>query len=266
MAQLTDGTDSRLIFLFWGKPKVGKTVLASQFPNLTFVDLDDSLGSVRALRKNQGLDFNFTTFDLKESETTDEDFLKLCGKNFGRMGQWLKTAKLVSALSRTLTKDETLVVDNLSRIGESILKYIRTTAGRDQLQIQDWMTFTNQIQIFLESLKECHANVVLVGHEEYHKDEASGEIEKLILMPTKMRHRVPSVVTDYLYMKTDVKGPQNKREVVRKIQSMPDPMTAVGSRSLIPNIDNPTFEKLRPYIESALGRTLPPSTWTPKGA
>lgn len=263
MAQLTDGTDSRLILLFWGKPKVGKTILASQFPNLTFVDLDDSLGSVRAMKKQQGGDFDFRVFDIKESETTDPEFLKLTGNAFGKQSQWMKTVTLLGKLSRTMGQDETLVIDNISRIGEAILNYIKQTVKREQLQIQDWMTFVNQVQMMLDHLKRCECNVILIGHEEYQKDEGTGELEKLILMPTKMRYRVPSVVTDYLYMKTDVQGAKNNRKVIRKLQSMPDQMTATGSRSLIPDIDNPTFEKLKPFIESALGRELPPATWTP---
>lgn len=267
MAQLTDGIDSRLILFFWGKPKVGKTVLASQFPNITFLDMDDSLGSVRAMRKQQEKDFSFRVFDIKEGESTDEEMKKLIGATFMKQTAWRKFEKLTKYLSDKMTIDETLVIDNTSRMGEALIHHIKTSpGGYDPMQIQNWMDFTGKVANWLEDLKKCRCNVVLIGHEEYLKDDVSGELERMILMPTKMRHRLPSVVTDYLYMKTEVKGPSNKREVKRKLQSMPDQNTATGSRALIPDIENPTYEKIKPYMESALGRNLPDPTWTPTGS
>lgn len=259
---MSEGTDSRMIILIFGKPKVGKTVLATQFPNLTFIDLDDSLGSVRALKKAEGLNFDFRVFDIKDKQTEDLEFLELCGKSFGKMNQWRKTKKLIESLE--MSKDETVVIDNLSRLGEALIADIRQVTGQEQLRIQDWMTFTNEIQQFLDTIRKFPCNVIMIAHEDVTKDKLTGELEKMILMPTKIRHRVPSVVTDFFYMKTDVTGPKNARKVVRKLQAIPDPSVATGSRALIPDMDNPSFDKMKSYIETMLGRELPESTWTPK--
>ena len=78
-----------------------------------------------------------------------------------------------------------------------------------------------------------------------------------------MRQRIPSVVSDFLNMKIAVTGPANKRVVTRVLQSTPDLLTATGSRALIPDIKNPTYEQIKPYLETALGRELPEPTWTP---
>jgi hypothetical protein len=42
------------------------------------------------------------------------------------------------------------------------------------------------------------------------------------------------------------------------------PSNPVGTRSAIPNLDNPTFEKMKPYLEGYVGRELGAPTWTPK--
>jgi hypothetical protein len=95
------------------------------------------------------------------------------------------------------------------------------------------------------------------------KDEATGALQRLILIPTKMRYAVPAIVTDYLYMKTEFRGGGNNRKAIRTLQSVPDPVTNTGSYALIPDIQYPTYAKLRPFFETAYGRKFPEPTWTP---
>ncbi len=64
-------------------------------------------------------------------------------------------------------------------------------------------------------------------------------------------------------MTTEVTGGKRNREVKRVIQAVPDPSNATGSRCLIPNIENPTYAKMKPYIEAYLGKKLGEPTWTP---
>jgi hypothetical protein len=83
-------------------------------------------------------------------------------------------------------------------------------------------------------------------------------------IPTRVKERIPSKCSDYLYMTTEVTGGKQSRKVCRLIQAVPDPSNPTGSRCLIPNIENPTYAKMKPYIEAYLGRKLGEPTWTPK--
>lgn len=263
MAKLSEHVSDKAVMLVWGPPKVGKTVLASQFPNPFFVDLDDGISSVKSMRANLGLSFDFDVISIDENPTEDEDFAKLCGPSFKTQHPWVKTKKITEVLSRKMPPNGTFILDNLSRVNEWIIDNIQTQAKRRQLQIQDWGVFVDEIGIFLSSIKKFRCNVVILAHEEYKEEPLSGQLLKFILMATKARYRIPAVVSDYLYMHNEISGGQRKRMVQRVLQSMPDPYTNTGSRALIPNITNPTYEKIRPYLQKALNRDPGEPTWTP---
>lgn len=263
MGKLSEHISDKSVMLFWGPPKVGKTVLASQFPQPFFVDLDDGISSVKAMRAALGLTFDFDVVSIDSNPTEDEDYIKLCGKAFASQSAWTKTKKLINVLSRKLPPSATLVIDNLSRINEYIIGEIQDRANRRQLQIQDWGVFVDEVGLMLTDIKKCKCNVIIIAHEEYQKDALTEELHKYILISTRARYRIPSAVTDYLYMKNDISGPNTKRVINRVLQSMPDPVTNTGSRALIPNIVNPTYKKLRPFLKSALNRDPGEPTWTP---
>ena len=265
MGKLSTHETKRYIICFWGKGNLGKTVLASQFPSPFFVDLDDGISSVVALMKEQEQSFDFDVIPIDEAETTDEDFIKLCGPTFAKQDAWQKTKKLVELLARRMPKDSTLVVDNLSRLSEFLVAHImRSPGGNKPMQIQNWMTFTDETREFLDSLRgNTKCNVILVGHERKEENSKTKEIERTLWMPSSMRERIPTIVGEFLRMKIEVRGSKNARRVVRLLQSTPDPETPTGSRALIPDIENPTYEKIKPYLEKALNMELPPATWTP---
>ena len=266
MARLKNDTNSKFVLLLWGPALSGKSVLASQFPNPFFVDLDGQLGSVRALASKSEEDVDFPTILLDEAETEDEDFISYCGKTFAKQNAWKKVKKLVEVLSQKLSQDDTLVLDNLSRASEYLLTEIKSRTGHNPLQIQDWGLFVEEMRILVDYLHSRYTkcNTILIGHEQSYKDDMSGRLMKKVLMPTSIGERLPSKVSDFLYLNVQPTGSSKQREAVRSIQSVPDPSNPVGSRSLIPNIQNPTYSDLRPYLESYLGRKLGDPTWTPK--
>ena len=264
--KMTEQTDNSASLLLWGPPFSGKSVLASQFPNPHFVSLDPhTLTSVRGLKARYALNFDVNIIDINMGETTDEDFKALCG-SYGKEHAWQKTLRLVEAWSRTLTPNDTLVLDNITRCSEYILSWIRKTVGRAQLQIQDWGVFVTQMEALVECLNhpERKCNVVIIGHEEPHKDELTNEIRRYLLMPTKARYRIPSTITDYLYMYTVLKVVGGKRVPIRMLKSLPTHDAQTGSRSLIPDTEYPTYAKMKPFLDASLGRTLPEPNWTPK--
>jgi len=247
----------RFVAILYGKPKCGKTVLASQFPNPFFINLDP-LGYASLSVVPEGADFEVV--DISEEPTTDPVFVKWCGQGFVRQQAWLKTRKLTEEAVKRLGPDDTLVVDNLSRLAEYLVAHIEKKTGRRPLQVQDWNWFVMYLREFIEVVTtggKC--NVILVAHEQVHKDELDGAMERTIYMPTGMRWRAPSVVGEFWYLKAEPRG----KEVRRVLQCVPDRKTPCGSRCWMPDIEEPTYEKMKPYLEKGLGRQLPPPTWTP---
>ena len=200
MGKLSDSTDENIVHLIWGPPKAGKTVLASQYPKPFFVCLESGLMSVRGMMKKAGSNADFDVIMIDEAETTDEDFITMTSKLDAKKDAWTKTKAIMKAACEKLPADRTIVFDNLSRASEYLLSHIRKLVGREKLEIQDWMTFTNEMMKLLEPMKLAKASIVLIAHEQYDKDDVTGDIVKSILMPSKTKHRIPSIVSDFFYL------------------------------------------------------------------
>ena len=266
MAKMSTQTTDTCCIMLWGPAFGGKSVLASQFPNPHFVSLDPhTLLSVRGLKARYKLDFDVNIIDLNEDVTEDQDFIDATSAIIAKQMAWEKTLHLCEFWIRTLPQNATLVLDNITRGSEYLLGWIRKSAGRVQLQVQDWGVFVNQIEdlmkVITHSTRKC--NVVVIAHEEVAKDPMTDQTQRYLLMPTKARYRIPSLTTDYLYMYTESKIINAQRVPVRMLKSQPTADAQVGSRILVPNIEFPTYEKIKPYLDAALGRELPPPNWTP---
>lgn len=265
MGSFNELASDKPVILLWGPPMTGKSVLASQFPKPTFINLDKNLNSIKALRAKYGLSFDFRVFTIDDSPTEDPEFASLCGANFGKLLAWEKIKKIVEVLARKMEADETLVIDSLTRAGEYLVKYVMKITGHKPLQIQDWGTFVDEINMFMETVKTaaCKPTVVIIGHDRFDKAEGTGDWRRTLLIPSSAKDRIPSLATESLYMKIDVRGSVNNRKVKRILQSVPDPVTTSGSRSLMPDIEFPTYTKMRPYLEAGTGRSLGEPLWTP---
>jgi len=268
VAKHSELDNTRFFIILMGNPLSGKSILASQFPSCWFVDLDFKLNSITAIREQQGLDFDFDVTQINEEETTDEDFVKLVGKTFASSTGWRKVKKLATALCRKMPKDSTLVIDGLSRAGEMLKYHLEKTTGHKPLQIQDWGVFFDEMKEFCDRLTSPQTvpNVILIAHDEIIEDKVTGAIRRQLLVSGRSAARLPSLADEFWYLTQKskrVKG--GDIESTRTLQVFADSQTGTGSRSWMPNIVNPTYKKLKPYLEKSVGRTLPDPTWTPKG-
>ncbi len=178
MARLKTAKQDKAVILLFGPAMSGKTVLASQFPIPTFIDLDGQTGSVRALANKYNLDVDFPVIPVDESPSEDEDFLALCGPRFAKMDAWTKTKQLVAKLATKLKDDETLVFDNLSRASEYLLAHIKEKTKHDPMQLQDWGIYVNEMTSLIDYMhsKFTKCNCIIIGHETVNKDEMSGRL------------------------------------------------------------------------------------------
>jgi len=248
----------KFVAILYGKPKTGKTVLASQFPMPWFIDLEKGLASVGAVQKIKGLDFDFDVTIIDNDKTEDEDFIKLCGSTFARQDAWTKLKKLSVALVDKMPVGSTLIVDSITKAGECLLEHIKKVTNRSQLQIQDWGTFAEEMQFWFNGLFGGKCNVIVIAHEQIIKDELTGAIERTLLLPGKSAGRLPTIVDEFWYLEKVLRG----KNVVRVLKSDGDRITAAGSRCWMPDIEEPSFAKMKPYLEQGVGMELPEPTWT----
>ena len=264
MATLSSLKNNRFFIILMGKPLAGKSVLASQFPKPWFIDLDFGLSSVTAIKNKLGLDFDFDVTQINEEETVDEDFVKLAGKAFAKQDGWRKVKKLTSILMRKMPQDSTLIIDGLSRLGEMLERHITSLTGHS-MQIQDWGTFLKEMCELCDDLNSPYAvpNVILVAHEGVIKDELTGAIERTLFVAGKSAQRLPSLCSEFWRLTQEAVRQKGTIKSIRTLQVAADRMTNTGSRSWMPSIENPTYEKIKPYLENTVGRKLPAPTWTP---
>ena len=257
------GQVRRLVILLYGKPMVGKTLLASQFPQPHFIELDGKMGSVLTAYSRAKKKFSLTTFEIDDAPTTDPDFIALCGESFAKQNAWLKTKKLTEMLLKTLPQDATLIVDSITKLSKVLMDFISRTTGHKPLQLQDYNMFTIYLQEYIDmlrgSLGKC--NVILIGHEDIIKDETTGAIERVLYIPTKARYSLPAMADEYWRLVVKPKVVGGKAQNVRYLQTTPDRITASGSSIWLPDIEEPTYGKIRPYLEKGLGRKFPEPNW-----
>jgi len=267
MTTLSSLKNNRLFIILMGKPLTGKSVLASQFPSPWFIDLDFQLGSINTIRNRMKLDFDFDVTQISEEPTEDKDFIDLVGKAFARQSGWRKVKRLSEVLSRKMPQDSTLVLDGLSKSGEMLHTHLRQLTKHTPLQIQDWGTFLEEMTSLCDIFASPNAkpNVILIAHENIIKNEVTGAIERILYVAGKSAYRLPSLCNEFWYLTQStkvLKGGVTKS--IRTLQTHGDRMMNAGSRSWMSDIENPTYAKIKPYLEDTVGRQLPAPTWTPE--
>lgn len=261
MGDLNGYTSAHTMLFIWGRGKVGKTILASQFPNPVFICCkEDGLKSVRSMKSLYRLDFNFDRFLIEETETTDPDFVKLCTSAFTKMHGWVKIKKLVERLCKGLPADSFIILDHYTNLCDMLIHHIETKNGTS-MRIQDWGEFIDEMTTLLDYMKSSatKCSSIVLFHDEHIKDDISGKVFRNVLSPTKLKHTLASVPDEYLYMHATTIAGKTKRV----LQAVGDSSTNTGSYSLMPDIEDPTYKKIKPYLERSLGRSLPEPTWTP---
>ncbi|HBR21592.1 MAG TPA: hypothetical protein DD713_03345, partial [Nitrospiraceae bacterium] len=262
---MSEMQSTKAIIALWGQGKVGKTVFASQFPNNRYICVrEDGLGSVRSMKKAYNLNFDIPVYMIHNNPTEDPDLIALIGPAFAKQSAWDKLVKLCTVFASKLTENDFITLDHWTYICDALIEHICKKTNHE-MQLQDWNTFTGEMKDFLDILKQpmMKASSIILAHDELFKSNLTGEITRSILMPTKMKNSFPSYPTEYLCMKTVVTGAMNVRKVNRRLQSLADQSANTGSYAMIPDIDRPTYEKVRPYLEASLNRKLPEPLWTP---
>jgi hypothetical protein len=216
------------------------------------------------LKAEYGLNFDLDGIVIDDSETTDPDFIAMSSKEFAKLSGWQKYKKLVTVWCSKLDENSFLVLDHWTNIGKLLVAYM-VGKNKHSMYQSDWQEWIEEMDSLLGLLKQSSTKCssIIIAHEEHLKDDITGNIIRFILTPTKMRFSFASYPTEYLYMKAIPSGAVNARKIDRLLQARMDQNTAAGSYSNMPDITNPTFEKMRPYLERALGHKLPPATWTP---
>lgn len=95
----------------------------------------------------------------------------------------------------------TLVIDSLTTMSEGIMNQILKKAGRPATvpQIQDYQILGNTLRDIFKDLSALPCHVVVIGHMEYEKDEATGRLFSSLLVTGKMKTKLP-LLFDEVYV------------------------------------------------------------------
>ena len=233
--------DSPLKVLIYGPSGTKKTTLAASFPNPHFVDLDNGM------RVLMGKDINYVT--LSEKETTDPDFLSLCGPKAGKLDAYNKAATLLEKWANSLTAKDTLILDSLSLYTDYALAYVLRTERQDKPRIQDWGSAQKLIELTIEALTKAECNVVVIAHEGYEKNEdgaitlwAPATIGKLSMKMPLYFDEVWRSACDHRKV---LEGGKTVTQQVYTIETAPTKKSTAKSRSNLPTtVEEPTYEKV----------------------
>jgi hypothetical protein len=174
LSELPDLSDIKI--LYYGNSGSGKTVGALSYPTPMYVaDFDGKVNSAARIMKEE------------QKKLIDyDDYRKASGDAFVLFESFV--AKQHQLVKDKMFTYKTIVVDSLTICADLMLKALmaRYPSARVKPNIpsqQDYGVFTIEFKTFIMRLLELPCNIVVTGHIQESKDEMTGEMLRMILLP-----------------------------------------------------------------------------------
>lgn len=208
--------------LLLGESGMGKTCLAAGFPTpIKIFDFDMKASSAAKFYAND-----------KERLTSIEveQYGHLPVKD--RMANFLKDLKAIQDLqhAKKPLPFNTLVVDSLTTLVNAILEDYKKVsqlgikrALADVNAMQDYQLLQIHLTQIITGLLSLPCNVVIIGHTQLEKDEATGAMKNNILMPGQLAYKLPIFFEEVYLAKINAKGE-------RVLQTQSDSRTSLRSQ------------------------------------
>ena len=209
----------------YGDGGTGKTMLASTFPNVCFVDMNDGLLSVR---------------------NTDASFIKIDRpKDPGP--QWMQSIE--SAVNEIAKEDliESICIDSMSEVGTAMMQFVQfknNNLGKNP-GYEDWRIFFNMLESFIVSVKSLDKHCIFIAHSKIDKDELVGKVWCYPAIQGAMKNAFSDYFDEFYHSEVE----QDFKEGYKyRLLARPSSIYVAKSRLLkdpkITHIDNPSFATL----------------------
>jgi len=219
---------SRFIHIY-GVSGAGKTRLAAQFPKPFFFDFDNGLLSAK--------DFNW---DAKCYFAPTES---------GRATMWDTFAKDWKKLLKT-DSYQTFVFDSVTTMGDACLAWVQALKGRadSQATLPEWGQAIGLLADLHYDLRAYGKDIISISVEELVKDEITGKIrERPMVLGQKLSQRMPLWYDEFWRIAVVSDSKEDQR--TRLLHTAPGDSFYAKSRSNLPNIKNPTYDKIKEYFK-----------------
>lgn len=205
-----------------------KTRLAAQWPNPFFFDFDDGLESAKEFK-----------WDAKcYAAPTEEDRAK-------SFAEFKKDWRKVFAMPYG-----TYVFDSLTTMGDAALSYAQYIGGRlGQHRTQaEWGIAIEELTDLFYDVKGMGKNVITISVEELFKDEWVGKVrERPMIIGRSLPQNMPLWYDEFWRMEVITMPGDKEPDIV--MHTSPGPTFVAKSRSNMPSIKNPTYEKIKGYFK-----------------
>ena len=176
--------DESFGLLIEGPPKTGKTTLALQFPDPWIADCSNNLsGAIRWFRQHRP--------DQIGKITYSRPWMFDDGTLVPEHCRWAKLLDQMNEAFRDPTR-KTFIIDDIGVVCEWLQFFIvneKNPSKKESMTIGDWVPFRNMLgKLITDSRLICRNKryFIVTAHEEYAKDERTGEIKTRVNIPSKM--------------------------------------------------------------------------------
>lgn len=235
--------------LLWGVPGSGKTALASTFPGVVFVDLDNGM----KVLKGKWYRANRPKPDLVGYQSFDDEYDRYGVFKAGPQGLW-KTIDFVNEISQK-AEVKTITIDSITLLQVLAFHVGIEAAGkakRSKTQQQakgtrvvlptqaDFGAEMNIFEQFMNQFIEIPKNLVCIAHErEVTTDSGSLMRREPYLIGSSIRAQVAKWFDEVWYLDVNSKG-------VRTLRTQQTNIIRVNkSRTGVPDgLEDPTYQKI----------------------
>lgn len=236
--------DHRSILLL-GPHGSGKTTFAMQFPHVWFGNCDNNLdGPERFLRKISKLDLNYSYDNIVCDDDGKAIHVSTC---FDRLMDKLLAVKNEPSI-------EWVVVDSLTLIDEFIAQKIYKDKSVTEISLNLWSTFKSTCYNLIGGrLRVMNKNVIVIAHEtSIERSDTKNPMQKVLIerrpyIRSGVNEQLGAFFTDMWRMTAD---PAPGGRVEYKLQTAKTQFDELKCSIGLPaEIINPTYEKIREYLE-----------------
>lgn len=218
-------TDRKLKVAVYGGAGCGKTTLASTFPNVCFVDMNNGLLSIR---------------------NSDASFIK-CHAPKEPSGKWMLS---IQDAINTIDKDdsiESIAIDGMSEVSTAMMQFVkfkRSMPVDGKPDFEDWRIYFNMLEKFITSILTMDKHSIFLAHQVIDKDENMGRIMAYPAIVGQMKNKFSSYFDEYYHAEVVM----SSNEYKYRLQARPNSIYEAKSRLLndpkVTFIENPSFASI----------------------